>query len=195
MEYVELLLILKRNYVKIVISSLLGLMLSLSYYFLSGESYITEGTLYIYPTNSFSQKQEVASDMNFARNIIGISESPEFRNFILARMGVELSYVPLIGLSVGTKIKEVTPNLISLSFRDGSKEKSEKKFITYRDSLIEFSQKLKKGNSSFDIESLDSDLLTYKLQKNIYLFSVVGLFIGFVVSFIYYYLRKVVKND
>jgi len=195
MEYVELLLILKKNYIKIMVSSLFGFVVSLSYYFISDESYITEGTLYIYPTNSFSQKQEVASDMNFARNMIGVSESPEFRNFILSKMGTELNYVPLIGLSVGTKIKEVTPNLISLSIKDSSKDSSQKKFITYRDSLIEFGQKLKKGNSNFEIESLDSNLISYKSQKNIYLFSVVGLFIGFAISFIYYYLRKVNKND
>jgi hypothetical protein len=97
----------------------------------------------------------------------------------------------MIGLSVGTKIKEVTPNLISLSIKDDSKDRSQKKFITYRDSLIEFGQKLKKGNSNFEIESLDSNLLSYKSQKNIYLFSIVGLFIGFAISFIYYYLRKV----
>jgi capsular polysaccharide biosynthesis protein len=191
MEYVELHLLLKKNYIKIIVSSLLGFVVSLSYFFISAESYITEGTLYIYPTNSFSQKQEVASDMNFARNIIGLSESPEFRDFILSKMGTEVSYVPMIGLSVGTKIKEVTPNLISLSIKDDSKDRSQKKFITYRDSLIEFGQKLKKGNSNFEIESLDSNLLSYKSQKNIYLFSIVGLFIGFAISFIYYYLRKV----
>jgi hypothetical protein len=149
MEYVELLLIIKKNYIKLLLSSVAGFVLSLSYYFVSDESYITEGTLFVYPINSASQKQEVTSDMNFARNIIGISESPEFRNFTLGKLESDVNYIPLVGLSVGIKLKEVTPNLVSLSLKEISKEKSEKKFQIYKESLIEFSKKLNKGNSKF----------------------------------------------
>ena len=190
MEYVELLSLLKKNYSQILLGSISGFIISILYFFISEDSYITEGTLYIYPVNSSIQKQEVSSDMNFARNIIGISEAPEFRNFVLGKLETEINYIPLIGLSVGTKIKEITPNLISLSVRDYSKEKSENKFNTYKNSIIDFSQRLKKGNAVFEIELLDSNHNTYKSQKNVYLYSLIGFLLGFMICLIYYYLRK-----
>ena len=190
MEYVELLSLLKKNYRQILLGSISGFIISILYFFISEDSYITEGTLYIYPVNSSIQKQEVSSDMNFARNIIGISEAPEFRNFVLGKLETEINYIPLIGLSVGTKIKEITPNLISLSVRDYSKEKSENKFNTYKNSIIDFSQRLKKGNAVFEIELLDSNHNTYKSQKNVYLYSLIGFLLGFMICLIYYYLRK-----
>jgi capsular polysaccharide biosynthesis protein len=190
MEYVELLSLLKKNYKQILLGSISGFIISILYFFISEDSYITEGTLYIYPTNSSIQKQEVSSDMNYARNIIGISETPEFRNFVLGKMETEVNYIPLIGLSVGTKIKEITPNLVSLSVKDYSKEKSENKFNTYKNSIIDFSQRLKKGNSIFEIELLDTNLNTYKSHKNVYLYSLIGFFLGFMVCLIYYFLRK-----
>lgn len=190
MEYVELLLLLKKNYRQILTGSISGFIVFILYFFISGDTYITEGTLYIYPVNSSIQKQEVTSDMNFARNIIGISEAPEFRNFVLGKLETEINYIPLIGLSVGTKIKEITPNLLSLSVKDYSKENSETKFNTYKNSIIDFSQRLKKGNAIFEIELLDSNINTYKSQKNVYLYSLIGFFLGFMVSLVYYYLRK-----
>ncbi len=190
MEYVELLLLLKKNYRQILAGSISGFIVFILYFFISGDTYITEGTLYIYPVNSSIQKQEVTSDMNFARNIIGISEAPEFRNFVLGKLETEINYIPLIGLSVGTKIKEITPNLLSLSVKDYSKENSETKFNTYKNSIIDFSQRLKKGNAIFEIELLDSNINTYKSQKNVYLYSLIGFFLGFMISLVYYYLRK-----
>lgn len=190
MEYVELLSLLKKNYKQILLGSISGFIISILYFFISEDLYITEGTLYIYPVNSSIQKQEVSSDMNFARNIIGISEAPEFRNIVLGKLETEINYIPLIGLSVGTKIKEITPNLISLSVKDYSKEKSENKFNTYKNSIIDFSQRLKKGNAVFEIELLDTNPNTYKSQKNVYLYSLIGFFLGFMVCLIYYYLRK-----
>ena len=169
MEYVELLLILKKHYQKLIISSFIGLVISLLLFYFLPSTFISEGTLYIYPINNFSQKQEVTSDLNFARNIIGISESPEFREYYSGKIKQEVSYVPLIGLTMGLKLKEITPNLVSLSIKDASAEKAKNKFEVYKISLIEFSNKLKKGNATFDIEALNPEPVSYQISNNLYL--------------------------
>ena len=188
MEYVELLLILKKHYQKLIISSFIGLVISLLLFYFLPSTFISEGTLYIYPINNFSQKQEVTSDLNFARNIIGISESPEFREYYSGKIKQEVSYVPLIGLTMGLKLKEITPNLVSLSIKDASAEKAKNKFEVYKISLIEFSNKLKKGNATFDIEALNPEPVSYQISNNLYLFLSVGFLFGFSFGFIYLYL-------
>jgi capsular polysaccharide biosynthesis protein len=188
MEYVELLLILKKHYQKLIISSFIGLVISLLLFYFLPATFISEGTLYIYPINNFSQKQEVTSDLNFARNIIGISESPEFREYYSGKIKQEVSYVPLIGLTMGLKLKEITPNLVSLSIKDASYEKAKNKFEVYKSSLIEFSNKLKKGNATFDIETLNPEPVSYQISNNLYLFLSVGFLIGFSFGFIYLFL-------
>jgi capsular polysaccharide biosynthesis protein len=188
MEYVELLLILKKHYQKLIISSFIGMVISLLLFYFLPTTFISEGTLYIYPINNFSQKQEVTSDLNFARNIIGISESPEFREYYSGKIKQEVSYIPLIGLTMGLKLKEITPNLVSLSIKDASYEKAKNKFEVYKSSLIEFSNKLKKGNATFDIETLNPEPVSYQISNNLYLFLSVGLLIGFSFGFIYLYL-------
>ena len=119
MEYVELLSIIKAKYLKISQFILGFVTFFILLFFITPDTYVTEGTLYIYPINNFKQKQEVSLDMNFSRNVIGLSESPEFRRKV---SNSDLNFIPFIGISTGFKLKEVTPNLVSVSVKDYSKE-------------------------------------------------------------------------
>jgi capsular polysaccharide biosynthesis protein len=177
MEYVELLSILKEKYLKILQFIVAFVLLFLVLFFLTPETYITEGTLYIYPINNFKQQQEVSSDMNFARNIIGVSESPEFKRNISK---LDVSFIPFVGVSVGYKLKEVTPNLVSITV----------KYSEYVDNLVTFSNNLKKGNANFTIENLESDPVTYKVSNNIYLNIFIGFVLGLFFGITYFYLKK-----
>lgn len=187
MEYVELLSIIKANYLKIFQFILGFTILFLFIYFITPETYITEGTLYIYPINNTNQKQDVSSDMNFSRNIIGISESPEFRRKISK---LNVNFIPFVGISTGYKLKEVTPNLISFSIRDYSESSAISKYQQYISDLKSFSENLKKGNTSFEIQSVEADPVTYKLSKNIFLYLVLGSLLGFFSGIFYFYFKK-----
>ena len=187
MEYVELLSILKEKYLKILQFIVAFVLLFLVLFFLTPETYITEGTLYIYPINNFKQQQEVSSDMNFARNIIGVSESPEFKRNISK---LDVSFIPFVGVSVGYKLKEVTPNLVSITVKDYTFDSSKNKYSEYVDNLVTFSNNLKKGNANFAIENLESDPVTYKVSKNIYLNIFIGFVLGLFFGITYFYLKK-----
>lgn len=187
MEYVELLSIIKAKYLKISQFILGFVTFFLLLFFITPDTYVTEGTLYIYPINNFKQKQEVSLDMNFSRNVIGLSESPEFRRKV---SNSDLNFIPFIGISTGFKLKEVTPNLVSVSVKDYSKEGSFTKYQKYIMDLTSFSESLKKGTSSFEISPLEADPVTYKTSKNIYLNLILGAVLGFFVGIFYYYFKK-----
>jgi capsular polysaccharide biosynthesis protein len=187
MEYVELLSIIKAKYLKISQFILGFVTFFILLFFITPDTYVTEGTLYIYPINNFKQKQEVSLDMNFSRNVIGLSESPEFRRKV---SNSDLNFIPFIGISTGFKLKEVTPNLVSVSVKDYSKEGSFTKYQKYIMDLTSFSESLKKGTSSFEISPLEADPVTYKTSKNIYLNLILGAVLGFFVGIFYYYFKK-----
>lgn len=187
MEYVELLSIIKAKYLKISQFILGFVTFFLLLFFITPDTYVTEGTLYIYPINNFKQKQEVSLDMNFSRNVIGLSESPEFRRKV---SNSDLNFIPFIGISTGFKLKEVTPNLVSVSVKDYTKEGSLSKYQKYIMDLVSFSESLKKGTSSFEISPLEADPVTYKTSKNIYLNLMLGAVLGFFVGIFYYYFTK-----
>lgn len=190
MQYVELLSIIKKYKFNFTLSLLIGLVSSVILYYFLPKNFVTEGTLFVYPVNSNIQKEEVTSDLNFARNLIGLSESPEFRKKFNENLGVEVSYIPLIGVSYGLKIKEVTPNLVTISVSGSDLDFSKNKFQKYRDLIMEYSQKINKGNARFEISSLEENPLTYEVKKNLTQFISIGAFFGLFLQFTYIYLRN-----
>jgi hypothetical protein len=154
------------------------------------ETFITEGTVFVYPVNSSNQKSEVSNELNYARNLIALSNSPEFKESIKSELKYQ-SFVPLIGLTNGIKFKEISPNILILGVTSSSKEGSEKIYNSYLNELKEFSNLLNKGNSSFEITTLREFPVTYNYEKDLFLFIMLGLVIGLFSFFIYVYL----KND
>jgi len=190
MQINEFLKLLKLNYSKILLFSVFGLILGFVTYLILPNKYISEGTLYIYPVGKTEQKSEISNELNYARNIIGLSETPEFKLNLKNKEVIEFDYIPLIGVSYGVKIKEVTPNLVSITVSGYSIENSEHKFSSYLENILYFKEKLNQGNSSFEISKLHDKIISYKVEKNPFLYSVVGIFLGFNCGLIYLYLRK-----
>lgn len=193
MQINEFLKLIKLNFQQILIFSILGLVVGIGFFAILPDRFISEGTLYIYPVNKKEQNSEVSNEMNFARNIIGLSETPEFKELLKSKELISLKYVPLIGVSYGVKIKEVTPNLVSLSISGETAESSEKKFETYFQNILFFKEKLNQGNSSFEIIKLQDRIITYQVEKNVYFYSLLGLFCGFNFGLVLIYIRKVKK--
>lgn len=178
------------NYRLLIKYSSISTFLFLGLFFLTPEKFITEGTLFVYPVSKDAQNSEVSPDMNFARNLIGISESPEFRNIVSSRVNLSNSF---LNFDSSIKIKEVTPNLISLSVWDTDSKNSFQKYSLYKATLIEFSSNLKKGSSMFEVTGVSNEPISYKVEKNLFLYLFVGLVSGFSTGITYLYLRK--KND
>lgn len=193
MQINEFLKLIKLNFQQILIFSILGLVVGIVFFAALPDRFISEGTIYIYPVNKKEQNSEVSNEMNFARNIIGLSETPEFKELLKSKELISLKYIPLIGVSYGVKIKEVTPNLVSLSISGETSESSEKKFETYFQNILFFKEKLNQGNSSFEITKLQDKIITYQVEKNLYLYSILGLFCGFNFGLVFIYIRKVRK--
>lgn len=156
-------------------------------FYIYPEKYITEGTLFVYPSISVKQETEVSNEMNFSRNIIGISESPEFKKLASQRVVLNNGF---LNFDPSIKIKEITPNLVSLSVYGFSSKESIEKFSLYKASIIEFSNNLKKGSSQFDIVSISNDPVSYKVERNIILYLLIGLISGFFLSVIYLYIKE-----
>jgi hypothetical protein len=190
MQINEFLKLLKLNYSKILLFSVFGLIIGFVTYLILPNKYVSEGTLYIYPVGKTEQRSEISNELNYARNIIGLSETPEFKLNLKNKEVIELDYIPLIGVSYGVKIKEVTPNLVSITVSGYSIENSEHKFSSYLENILYFKEKLNQGNSSFEISKLHDKIISYKVEKNLFLYSFVGVFLGFNCGLIYLYLRK-----
>jgi hypothetical protein len=193
MEINEFLKLIKSNLKQILLFSVLGLIAGIGFFNILPDRFVSEGTIYVFPINKNEQTSEVSNEMNYARNIIGLSETPEFKDLLRSKELVSLNYIPLIGVSYGVKIKEVTPNLVSLTITGDSIQNSEKKFESYFQNIVFFKDRLNQGNSSFEITKLQDKIISYQVEKNFYLYSILGLFCGFNCGLIYVYLRKAKK--
>lgn len=190
MEYVELLSIIKQNKKNFQFSILFGIFISIFLFYILPKNFISEGTIFIYPVKNTVQKQEVVSDMNFSRNIIGLSESPEFRKKYLEKIGSEVTFIPLIGFTSGLKIKEVTPNLVTISVSSSEKDNSLTKYEIIKNLLFDYSSKLNVGNATFEIKTLEDSPLSYEVNRNIFQFLFSGVSLSFFVTFLFIYFRK-----
>jgi len=190
MEIMKFLNLIKLKLKFVSFVSLTGVVCGLLLYLFLPPKFVSEGSLFIYPVSSANQSSEVSNELNYARNIIGLVETPEFKNYLKDRELINISYIPLVGVSYGVKIREVTPNLIFFSVVSDSASESVRKYNLYYETLITFQEKLKAGNSSFEIKKLQENLITYEITKNLFLYVSVGLVIGFFISLIYLYLRN-----
>lgn len=190
MEIMKFLNLIKHKFKFVALFSFLGVAFGLVLFIFLPPRFVSEGSLFIYPVSSSEQKSEVSNELNYARNIIGLSETPEFKNYLKDKESLEISYIPLVGINYGVKIREVTPNLIFLSVVSNSASESTRKYNLYLETLIIFQEKLKAGNSSFEIKKLQDNIIAYQIHKNVFTYIFVGLIIGFFISLIYIYLRN-----
>jgi len=189
MEMTILFKILRFNSSKIAISSIVFSLLFVVIYLVLPEKYFAEGTIYVYPVNNFQQKSEVSNELNYARNIIALSNSPEFKLQIID-LSTSNSYSPLIGVVGNIKLKEISPNILLLSVSGLSENEVESSYSTYFKSLKEFSEKLKRGNSSFEVVSLSEKPIINRVNKNLFQFIVLGFISGLFFSSIYFYYKR-----
>lgn len=182
--------LIRKNYNFLTKFILVFILIFFAVFFITPEKHVTEGTLYVYPLGT-NQESEVSNEMNFARNIIGMSEAPEFKKAVSERINLNNNF---LNFDTSIKLKEVTPNLVSLSVWDYSAKGSKEKFGLYKSTLIEFSSNLKKGTSLFEISSISNEPITYKIEKNFILYILSGLIFGFFIGVSILYLRDK-KND
>ena len=83
MEFRVFLRLLNSNKKIILISSCISSLFFGLGSFLIPQSFLAEGTIFAYPVSSSIQKSEVSNDMNFSRNLIAISNSPEFKKILV----------------------------------------------------------------------------------------------------------------
>jgi capsular polysaccharide biosynthesis protein len=190
MEIMNFLKQLKNNILRIFLVSLIFSGISFGFYLILPELYIAEGTLFAYPINNSDQKSEVSNEMNYSRNLIALSNSPEFKNLIKSKNFTKLSFSPLIGVVGPIRLKEVSPNILSLSVTGETRSEVTSNYKDYVEHLIEFSNILKKGNSSFELSTISDTPNILKVEKNIYLFLAVGFIFGLFVSCIYFFIKK-----
>jgi hypothetical protein len=190
MEIRDLFLLLKRNLKFFLAGSILGLVISASLFYFLPLNFIAEGTLYAYPVGDEKQDSEVSNELNYARNLIAISNSPEYKKIISDRNLAETSFVPLIGMTSSIRLKEISPNILSLSVSGTSSQEALLKYQAYFSELNEFSKLLNKGNSRFDLVTLKDSPIINSNSKNLFLFLVLGFICGNFGVIIYFYHRK-----
>jgi hypothetical protein len=185
--------LLRKKFINLIVFSLAGAFLFLVLYLFMPEKYLAEGTVFVYPVNSSNQKSEVSNELNYSRNIIALSNSPEFKNLVKNEDLSEVSFTPLVGIAGGVKLREISPNILSLSFLGNSKEAAERRFVQYFSLIQDFSKLLNKGNSSFEISLIQENPIVTRIEKNLFLYLMLGLLSGFFVFNFSVYLRH--KND
>lgn len=190
MEVSEYLLKIKTNLGLIFFNLLSFLVLSILLYFFLPENYTAEGTLYAYPISSGNQKSEVSNEMNYARNLIALSNTPEFKLRLQEKSLSEVTFIPLVGVVGGLKLREISPNILALSVSGRSLDEVRNKYFLYYESLVDFGNLLKKGNAKFELERLVENPVINRTEKNIFIFLSIGLIIGLFSSFLLIYLKK-----
>jgi hypothetical protein len=190
MEIMKFLKLLKSKKRFVVYMSFIGIIMGYAFFLILPSRFVSEGSLFVYPVSSSNQDSEVSNELNYARNIIGLVETPEFKNYLKNKESLDISYIPLVGISYGVKIREVTPNLIFLSVVSDSSSESIRKYNLYYDSLQMFKERLKAGNSSFEIRKLEENIVSYEISKNLFAYLSVGLVFGFFSSTVYLYIRS-----
>jgi hypothetical protein len=181
MELKSFLKIFQKNIKLIATSCLIGTSVFGGFFLLTEESFLVEGTIFAYPTQS--NPSEV-TNQNYSRNLIAISNSPEFKKKLESEGLVSFEFTPLVGVTGGVKLREISPNILSLSIKDSSQEKSLEKFKKYFLILDEFSSYLKKGNFDFEISLIQENPIVTKQSSSLLLYLTLGLISGlFIVSF------------
>lgn len=190
MELKTFLKIISKKFKFIIFVDLLVILIFLIFYFFLPNLYTAEGTLYAYPVNNANQASEVSNELNYSRNIIALSNSPEFKRLLQDSNMTSYSFTPLVGVVGSLKLKEISPNLLSLSVVGESEFEVNKNYKKYLNLLEDYSIRLKKGNSNFELNSISEDPIITRNYKNIYVFLVLGLFSGIFVSIFYLYLKR-----
>lgn len=189
MEFSKFISLFIKDYKKLLICCFISVLFFMSFYKFSSDTYIAEGTIFVYPINDSKQKSEVSNELNYARNLVALSNSPEFKK-TLSDEFKDNSFVPLVGLVGGIKLREISPNILSLSVNSESEDRVIAKYKKYNSQLKDFSQILNKGNSSFEISNLQENPIVYSTSKNLILFLMLGLLCGLFIYLIYIYFKK-----
>lgn len=190
MELKTFLKILKQNFKFIILVSFLTSGLFTAVYFLVPESFTAEGTIYAYPVGNSNQKSEVSNELNYSRNLIALSNSPEFKRLIKGKGLTDMSFTPLVGIVGSLKLKEVSPNILSLSVVGQSENQVKGRYKDYLNSIDDFSQVLKKGNSSFELSFLSEEPIISRSSKNYFQFLMLGFISGLFLSSFYLFIKK-----
>ncbi len=190
MELKAFLKILKHNIKLVILVSILTSFLFTLFYFFIPDRYTAEGTIYVYPIDNSNQKSEVSNELNYARNLIALSNSPEFKKMIQDKGLSELSFTPLVGIVGSLKLKEVSPNILSLSVVGQSENQVKERYKNYLYTINEFSQVLKKGNSYFELSFLSEEPILSRYSKSYFQFLMLGFISGLFLSSLYLYIKK-----
>jgi hypothetical protein len=190
MELGKFLKLLRLNFKLVTITTFLSCCIFFLTYFLAPEIYLVEGTIYAYPVNNSNQKSEVSNELNYSRNLIALTNSPEFKKLIQDKNLAEYSFTPLVGVVGAVKLKEVSPNILSLSVTGYSENEALQKYKSYLNNLSIYAEFLKKGNSSFELSSFSEEPIINRNSKNLFQFLMLGFISGLFLSSLYLYKKR-----
>lgn len=190
MELHFLLRLVNNNKKLILITSFLSSLIFGLGSFLIPQNFLAEGTIFAYPVNSSLQKSEVSNEMNYSRNLIALSNSPEFKKILLEQNLVSNNFIPMVGVTGNIKLKEISPNILSLSVSGNSLDQASSTYKKYLIVLNDFSKLLQKGNSSFELSFISENPIVSRPVTSLYLFVLIGFICGFFVSILYAYIKK-----
>lgn len=190
MEISKFIKVLKKNYKSLSLGSFIGITIFIGLFFSLPKYYLAEGTIFVYPVNKSSQSSEVSNELNYARNIIAISNSPEFKDLIAKKSLIKSSFSPLIGITGNVKLKEISPNILNLSVVADNEAEGNKIYRDYFLVLKDFSIKLNKGNSVFEMDLLAESPILNGISNSLYLFLVLGFLCGLFFTSFYFYFKE-----
>lgn len=182
--------LIRSHFKLLILASFLGFFIAWVAYLYLPISYLAEGTLYAFPVKNEKQSSEVSNELNYSRNIIAISNSPEFKKILLENKLSDVTFIPLIGISSGIKLKEISPNILTLSVGGVSSLEAQERYQNYFLKLKEFSGLLNQGNSSFELKSLKDSPIISSNSKNLFLFLMIGFICGNFIVITYLMVKK-----
>ena len=195
--------ILKKNYQKLVLFTILGgFILGLISSFFP-KSFVAEGSFILLPVFNVSEKNTNNQynydgyyidqiTQSYSKTILGIIDTPEFKKRISDSLKIEANFINLFAFNLNTNFKETAPRILVLSVKENSSSAAEKKFDIYSSEILNYANKYN-TDKKFKLERLDNFVFTYENTKSIYFYSLIGAFTTFSCCLTFYYLKGAKK--
>ena len=194
MEFNDFILFFKKNLRVFLIAGIVGSLIGVLVFFVTGESYVSQGTFLIKPqiVEDISKEDlEILDSLasSYTQTLVGFFNSPEVKNKVLETVPQEKSLGNLFFLNFKTSAKEISPRLVVLTVGGGSYDEAEKVFYSYEREVLEVTKNLR-DEKLFQIERLSDFPLTTKIDKNLVFYFLAGYLIGFFSFLIILFIKK-----
>lgn len=199
MELKEILSFLKKHSKVITIGSMLGAIIAIAAYFLFPPKYYASGSLFIrrtiypYSDNHFTYEgyysQQAA--MFYANSVVGLIESEDVLSQALTSMGIAVDEKSLMKYARKIRTIKSGPQLVGVVVKGNNENETKQLWQAITDittkKLDEINQR---GDPFMSIAKVLDEPIMKKDYRDVYLFTIVGLTFGFLLSSFYLALKK-----